>query len=133
LVFFLRFAPRSATAASVGKARSSNPAPDGLPSNLAHDRQPPLCSGSDHQAFAPPGNLLLPGERSVPVEESVLLGRALLPGTDLAPIDHHVVEVLGSVDADPAESDPVELDDPSPLAARATPNPALAMTGPRAH
>src|SRR5689334_3621055 len=67
--------------------------------HLFHYWQSPRAS-ADHQSPALPRYVLLNGKRRMPEFFLVLFGRLLLPFADLSSIDHHIVFVSGSINAD---------------------------------
>src|SRR5712692_6385877 len=85
-----------------------HPTTPGFFEHGGHHGERSLGTGSHDEARALPGDLFFHREWRVAVLIAELPGGFLLPQPDLAAVDHHVTVVGLAVDADGAESEPVD-------------------------
>ena len=89
----------------------------GLVPDLLHDRQGAVGASTDHQPAASPRDVLLGGERGVPVRAAKLPGGGLLALADLPVVDDQVVVLGHAVDPDRSEAVAGELHADAPCPA----------------
>ena len=81
-----------------GQLDHLHPPSHGQVAHLLHDREAAVGSGTDHQLWGRPWDLLIGGQRRVTEPVPIRLGGTLLPATSFPSLHYHVVVKSDSAD-----------------------------------